>query len=131
MADVTSALGILKFIAPQFAAEDEDDVLQPALDLAAEDMSTAAWGSLYHKAQANLAAHLLVMRQRASEAGSSGLLGSATGPVKSISEGGVSISFGGSGSASGSAGDEALSQTSYGQEYLNLRGYLVGGPIVV
>lgn len=102
---------LLKTIAPELASE-PDERLDTFLTLAAQRVGPKAFGRVYQQAVAYLAAHLLTVSNRARDTGMA-----AAGPVASVGTGGLSVSFG----AVVAMGDESLSTTSYGLEFIELR----------
>lgn len=70
--------------------------------------SRAVFGKAYVYALSLLVSHRAALESRGSDG--------AAGPVSSVREGDLSVSYG----SSGNAGDGDLSSTSYGQEYLSL-----------
>lgn len=70
--------------------------------------SRAVFGKAYVYALSLLVSHRAALESRGSEG--------AAGPVSSVREGDLSVSYG----ASGSASDGDFSSTAYGQEYLSL-----------
>ncbi len=93
----------LLVLAPELADITEADRAAVA-QLAALSVGTA-FGDKQELATAYLTAHMLTMRGRAGVGGS----------VKSLKEGDLSLTY------SGSMSDDALSNTSYGQEYCRLK----------
>lgn len=73
--------------------------------IAGESISSAVFGDQEELATAYLAAHMITIRNRAGNGG----------PVKSVKEGELSMTFGGDSSASG------LDATSYGMEFKRIR----------
>jgi hypothetical protein len=102
---------LLKAIAPELEGE-TDERLDTFLELASQRVGPKAFGKLYAQAVVYLAAHLLTLSNRARDAGVA-----AAGPVTSVGTGGLSLSFG----AASSMGDESLSSTIYGLEFLEIR----------
>lgn len=94
-------LTLLATIAPPLAALDN---AQDAIDIAEMQIAPKLCGSQRPLLVSYLAAHILTMGQRAESTG-------AAGNVSGLSEGGLSVSFSGSGVAG------SLGQTSYGAEY--------------
>lgn len=117
---MASSIATLKALAPQYASE-PDDTLEVFLSMAAEQMDAEAWGTLYEQGAAYLAAHLLTLRDRGQQAAGHG---GAAGAVTSVSEGDQSIGYAGGGSTAQTPTEEALSSTTYGEQFLQLRGQL-------
>ncbi|MFU8806542.1 MAG: DUF4054 domain-containing protein [Bradymonadaceae bacterium] len=106
-----SAHDLLIAIAPELATESEARI-DTFLELAAQRVGAHAFGKVYVQAVTYLAAHLLTLSNRARDAGMA-----AAGSITSVGTGGLSVSFG---QAAG-MGDESLSSTVYGLEFLELR----------
>lgn len=117
-------------IAPHLKADIAADTF---LSMAAEQMSATVWGGLFGQGAAFLAAHMMTLRDRAVAAGGlgAGAAGGGAGPVSSMSEGGLSVSWAGVASGSGSTEESELAATSYGARYLALQAKLVTTPVVV
>lgn len=115
---------ILKALAPEFEGE-EPARLALFVELARARISESVFGAVYPQAVAYLAAHLLSVSARAQASGAG-----AGGPVASASTGGVSVSFGQS-SAHKTLGDESLSTTAYGLEFLALRNSRPGTKLTI
>lgn len=107
-------LTTLKAIAPELA-DAGDERLETFLELAAQRISAKVFGAKYAQAAAYLAAHLLTLSNRASEAGTAG-----AGPVTSVTTGGLSVSFGQAPTGAATA-DASLKTTAYGLEFLAIR----------
>ena len=82
------------------------------------------WCGCYDRAQAYLAAHLLILGT-ATEAGDSG---ANAGPVTQKSAGGVSVSR--ATTSMSDNGDEFYSSTAYGQVFLSIRNRCFAGVLV-
>jgi len=109
---VATSLETLTLLAPEFDSLDSS-VREGFLTLAADQLQSGAWGSLYQQAVVRLAAHMLTLRQRAQD-GSGG-----AGPVVSVEAGRQKVAFG---AVVGVLSAEAkLATTSHGIEFLNLR----------
>jgi hypothetical protein len=113
-----ASLTVLKRIAPEFA--DRAD-LNEWIFQASSQLSPDAWGNLYALGACYLAAHLLTIS--VGEQFSSG----GAGPVTSVKEGDLSLSFG---SLSAAGSDQYYLTTKYGAEYLRMRRTLVLTPRV-
>lgn len=110
---------LLKAIAPELATE-TDERLSTFLELAAQRISARVFGRVYAQAACYLAAHLLTLANRATQAGVAG-----AGPVASVGTGGLSVSFGQIATNTATA-DASLKSTSYGLEFLALRSSRAG-----
>lgn len=93
-------------IAPEFATVADVDV-EAFLEDAALELHASAWGALYDRAQALVAAHLVALANPS--------LAASVGPVASESVGGVSRSYAVTAVAAGRWGT-----TRFGLEYLRL-----------
>lgn len=126
----TPTLAGFKARFPEFEALGiSDATMQVFLDDAIAHLDENAWGECYERAVYYYAAHALTMNQRRTEAVTGGGLGGASGssgPVTSASADGLSVSYAAP-KASDGDGDDWYRQTSYGQEYLNLRGECISG----
>lgn len=67
-------------IAPELASVDEED-LEAFLDDAALELSESAWGTLYNRAHALMAAHLVTCAHPDLAVGSGAIAGETAGPV--------------------------------------------------
>ena len=112
-------IDILMEVAPELSGEPLSRI-GLFLELAAARISPAVFGKVYPQAVAYLAAHLMTVSGRAEATGSA-----SPGAVQSATTGGVSVSFGAS-TAHKTLGDESLSSTAYGLEYLALRNSRAG-----
>lgn len=111
---------------PEFDPVDDARV-QIFLDDAALEMCESAWGDLYDRGQAALAAHMLAIANQTEASGGTG--GGASGPVASRSIGDVSVSFGLSSSSSKS--EDWYTSTPYGSDYWRLVKIVGMGAVVV
>lgn len=112
---------LLDFVAPEF--EDlADAVKDQAISFAGQRISAEAFGRLYQQAIAYLAAHILASaRGDAAEAG-------VGGTVTMVRTGDLQIQ---GESLSGFEGaDASLGSTPYGQQYLELKNKIPGGPLL-
>lgn len=100
-------------VAPELASDSRKSVM---LDLAALQLTSAAWGLLYNLACAYLAAHMITCSP------SDGSLASVVGSETSRSAGNLSIGRGGFGASAMTTGDAALATTRYGVEFMRIRG---------
>lgn len=105
-----------------------EDVLQDWIALAVAELSATAWGVLYTQAVAYLAAH-----KYASGPGASASSGSLGGSVAERRARNWSIRY--NSPPAGAGSDGGMDTTSYGREFLRLRGNLrsprLAGPVVV
>lgn len=110
-----ASIASVRRIAPEFAVVSDADV-QAFLDDAATELSASAWGTLYDRAHALVAAHQMAVAHPQ--------VARAAGPVASQTVGSVSQSFAVSspGAMSGEWG-----ATRFGVEYLRLRRMLGTG----
>lgn len=102
---MAEAKDVLNFLSPRLVSEAGSDAVDLALSLASSQVSQNVFGGDYALALANLAAHLLEMRER----------DGAGGAVSSEKEGDLSRSY------SVSSGSDKLEATSYGQEFIRIR----------
>ena len=109
-------IDLFRLLAPEFSAVVDADLVT-WFALVEQGFNPCAFGARLNEASVLLTAHRLTVRARQGEGG----WAAGTGPVKSRSTGGESISFGGSGWAATSPGDEELAQTSYGLQFLAIR----------
>lgn len=116
-------------IAPQYATEDPA-VLVAFLSDAALQMAAPVWGRIFELGAANLAAHMLTLRDRSLATAGDGSGMAAVGGPNSIRTGGLSINFGAVGAATASGSEVALRTTPYGLEFLRLRSLLLTTPVV-
>lgn len=96
-----------------------DPKLNLFLEYARRWVHETKWGDSQKLAEVLMCAHLLTMQERAR--------GGVAGPVTAERVGDVNISYG----STTVTGDEALSTTSYGQQFIELRKTLLITPIVV
>ena len=107
-----TSLETLSLVAPEFDSVAED-TRSSMLTLAADQLTSAAWGSLYQQAAVRLAAHMLTLRQRAVD-GAAG-----AGPIVSQEAGRQKLSYGAVVGVLNA--DAKIATTVHGIEYLNLR----------
>lgn len=96
---------LLSYLTPETAKSSRLDAW---IRMAAFRASRAVFGKAYVYALSLLVSHRASMESRGSDG--------AAGPVSSVREGDLSVSYG----SSGTAADGDLASTSYGQEYLSL-----------
>ena len=113
---------IIETICPELAGSPS---LQVYLGMAAEVISRGFFGNVYNQALAYQACHLFTLFDTEADDGASSSIEafkelSGGAPVTNIKEGGLSISFGQGGSASGLEVD-ALGSTKFGRLLLALR----------
>lgn len=117
----STALGILRIVAPEFNAVTDKDV-QPFLDISEPMVSKRKFNKLYDQALALLAAHRMKLAgYGASVVGGSASDGGATAGflLASVGEGAANVSFN---TANINAADDSwYALTPYGMEFLNLR----------
>ena len=101
------ALTVEQIITLRRPATTLDSTTTGLIEMAGYVTDAAAFSTTYDYARAMLVCHWLEMASRMN----------AVGPISSLSEGSLSISYAGA----GSAGDDAYASTSYGQEYLLLQ----------
>jgi hypothetical protein len=111
-----SSIETLKRIAPEFSERTD---LKEWLFQAAANINPEAWGNLYPLGAAYLAAHLLT--QSVGAAFASG----GAGPITSVREGDLSLSFG---SVSAAGKNAYYTTTKYGVEFLRMRSSLILTP---
>lgn len=102
---------IFAAIAPGLASDPAANLF---FGLAAGRLAVDVWGIYFSEGVAYLAAHMLTMRDRAFASG-----GGASGPTTSRKAGDLAESYGSAGTFSNS--DSALSQTTFGLMFLELR----------
>lgn len=107
---------------PEFA-DMSTPMIQSLIDITV--LSETSWGLYFYRAVELDTAHQLAIR-RIQMSGPTGGFQSTSGPVTSVSAGGVSTSFGSPASGQGkSQQDEWYSKTSYGQEFMLLRAWVI------
>lgn len=111
-----SSLALYRELVPGHSAVD-DDLVTTMLALAARRHTATAWGDLYPEAMVWFAAHRV---ERLPGSGASGGSAAEVGTITSQSDGDLSRSYAAPVST-GSALDDELSSTRYGQFYLDLR----------
>lgn len=111
-----STLALYRTLVPGHAAV-TDPVVTTWLGLAVRRHNVTSWGGVYSEAMVFWAAHQV---ERSPSSGAGGGSGSEVGPITAQSDGDLSRSYGASAS-SGSASDDALRSTRYGEMYLELR----------
>jgi len=114
---VLSPEKIIKAICPELSGSPS---LQVYLGMAAEVISRGFFGDQYSQALAYQACHLFTVTNKAAGgASSTGMIKELSGgaPITSVREGGLSVSFGQSGSEVG----DTLGSTKYGRLLLALR----------
>lgn len=106
-------------VAPQYAG---DSRVTLALEVAALQVDLTCFEGTSAIAQAYLAAHTLLMSDRATQAGTSGV--APVGAAISVRTGDLAVGYGTGGYAFQAAwyGDAGLMATPYGQEFIRLRG---------
>lgn len=124
-----SAVDVLLRVAPQFAGE-ATATLEAYLGDAALQLAPTVWGVLFEQATAQLAAHLMTLRDRAQATAGDGSGMVPAGGVTSVRTGGLGLTFGAVGAATAGAGEAALRTTPYGLEFLRLRSLVLTTPIV-
>ena len=107
-----SASGVLSVIAPQF---DSRTNRSEYISLATLQVNESIFGSKYDLAIAYMAAHMMSVN---TETGAG--TGTGTGFITSKKEGDLAVSYAKPESGSG-GGDASLSQSSYGQQFIDLR----------
>lgn len=125
-----SSSAVFDAIAP--ALKDDPDV-ETFLTLAGQQLSASVWGILFEQGASYLAAHMMTLRDRAVAAAdfSGGAVGGGAGPVSSMSEGGLSVSWAGVSSGSASSRENELASTTFGARLIDLESKLVTTPVVV
>jgi len=124
---LSTALQFFRFVATEFSGLSNDDV-NNWIQIAADRHSGDAFGSNYEQAMAYYAAHLAALQGRAAAAPvSAGGGGAGVGSVVSQKAGDIGVGYGGTGSGGNlnikwDRVDASLTQTSYGLEYLAIRG---------
>jgi len=109
-----TSLETLTLLAPEF--DDLDSATREGhLTIAAEQLSSDAWGSLYQQAVVRLAAHMLTLRARSLAAGAAA---AGAGPIVGIKAGRQQVNYGAAVGVLNA--DSKLATTSHGIEYLNL-----------
>ena len=111
-----AAADLIPLVAPQYVGDAD---LALAIAQASLEGDSECFGVLWPRYVALMAAHMLCLRDRASESSTSGVV--ASGPVTSVSNLSVSIGWGSSSSAATTDADAALMSTPYGAEALRLR----------
>jgi len=106
-------------VAPQYSG---DSRVTLALEVAALEADLSCFEGTSAIAQAYLAAHILLMSDRATQSGTSGV--APIGGASMVRTGDLSVSYGSGGFAFTAAwiGDAGLMSTPYGQEFTRLRG---------
>ena len=107
-----SAEQIIKTICKELA---DSPSLSVYLQMAEESLDSRFFGKLYQQAIAYKACHLFTLYGE--DSSSSGVLGIGVNPISGVKEGGLSVNFGGGGSANG---DSSLATTKYGKMLLEL-----------
>lgn len=103
-----SAIEIIKTICPELA---DSPSLSQFMQVATESLNSRFFGKLYNQAIAYKACHLFTLNKSSAI---DEVLSVGGGPVSSISEGGISVSF------STNAGDNELNSTKFGRQLLAL-----------
>lgn len=112
-----TTLETLELLAPEVAA---DSRASSFITLAITRMAPAStWGDVYVQAACLLAAHMLTLSPAAVADASEAA--SVAGPLTARSVGDWSVSYGNAGALATSVTDAALSRTSYGLSYIELR----------
>jgi hypothetical protein len=102
---------------PQFTNTDSD-FIDSAIATSALMLDRAVWGGLADRAQSLLVAHLLAIRDQASQTG-----GRSTGNLTGLSvPNEISLQYS---QAAGSGSQSGLSSTVYGQEFLQLQRFKI------
>lgn len=112
-----TALEYVRIFAPELAST-SDSTVGALIDAAAETLLPAAWGVVYPQALARAAAHELTLQAR--RARLSGTV-AGTGPVTSVSTGGMSIGYGSTGWSAANATDAEWGTTAHGLAFIKLR----------
>ena len=112
-----TALEYVRIFAPEFAST-SDSTVGALIDAAAETLLPAAWGVVYPQALARAAAHELALQAR--RARLSGSM-AGTGPVTSVSTGGMSVGYGSPGWSASTSTDADWASTAHGLAFLKLR----------
>lgn len=122
---MSSALQIMKGINNAVIAAKTDEELSELIELAKPEVSAKAYGSLYSKALANLAAHDLLVEEASSSATSGGQT------VVERQVGKRRVKYGGAVQQSNQnldpRSDEGLSRTVYGQRFMRMRSQVAVG----
>lgn len=103
-----SVIEIIKTICPELA---DSPSLSQFVQVATESLNSRFFGKLYNQAVAYKACHLFILNKPSVM---DGVLSIGGGPVSSISEGGISVSF------ATNAGDNELNSTKFGRQLLAL-----------
>ena len=112
-ADVEAITKIVKTVGAEFKGASDEDI-KFWIELQAPVISRKKFGADYNLALALLTCHAMKMAGSGDNS-----LGTNTGRLASVSEGGVSISF--ATSTAGTAGDAAYQLTSYGLQFIEIR----------
>lgn len=110
-----AAADTLALVAPELAPHAN---LTGAINLATSQVDVDALGSQAETAIAYLAAHILTIANRGEASGASGV--AASGPVSSVSTGGLSVAFGSAPATSGPWWLSDLHATPYGRAYARI-----------
>jgi hypothetical protein len=114
---MATSLETFRALIPEFAAQ-PDATVEVYLTLAVAAHNTTVWGNVYVFAMIYYAAHAMALDPTIGSAG-----GSATaGALTSQKDGDLSRGYGSAGSTASTLGDAWLARTTYGQQYLQLRG---------
>jgi hypothetical protein len=125
---VATALEWVRRLAPELSSV-SDTLVGYQIDAATEILLPSAWGTVYPQALARWAAHELTLQAR--RARLSGTM-AGTGPVTSVSTGGMSIGYGSTGRTATNATEADWGTTAHGQALLTLRdSRAASGPLLL
>jgi hypothetical protein len=125
-ASVSTIRTVLFLIASEFSTEDTAELarVDGFITLAINRINRTRWGTKADEGTAWIAAHLL---KRAEEASAGNTV---AGPISKKKVGDMEVTYQSS-SSSANNPDALYLTTPYGQEYLNLKAGIAGGPLIL
>lgn len=112
----------IKAFATELTSLDDDDDVQPAIDMAERRTNRTQWGVKADDGVTYLVCHMLTLLKKIRDAGSAS---GVQGPITSKRAGPVGLTYGDAGASQAAFTDGWYTLSTYGAAYVNLRGTLV------